>query len=339
MIELLSLLSDGVVSSELFNLKTIMPYANTLISIKENKWGKSLLFLLLEAKMLETKDTFIQTVDKFNVELQKKGATLFPQLRVVLNDIYSGDIYPINPYSNVFNRLLNTNDEPFVPDSDGKLVKNLLNNLENDITFLDDYSEALQINVALNEESVIFENNKSIEWSNIEKGEQIYVPNAGIVLLWPFLTSLFRNLGYLDGKEFKDRICQERAVHIIQYIVDGEDTAPEFILMLNKIICGIELTDSIELNIRLTTKEKDEVNSFITSVKNQWKEMKNTSIEVFRDTFLKRDGALMYKNNNWNLKVEHKAIDILLTKLPWGLSMVKYSWNEYLIIVEWDAKN
>lgn len=339
MIELLSLLSDGVVSSELFNLKTIMPYANTLISIKENKWGKSLLFLLLEAKMLETKDTFIQTVDKFNVELQKKGATLFPQLRVVLNDIYSGDIYPINPYSNVFNRLLNTNDEPFVPDSDGKLVKNLLNNLENDITFLDDYSEALQINVALNEESVIFENNKSIEWSNIEKGEQIYVPNAGIVLLWPFLTSLFRNLGYLDGKEFKDRICQERAVHLIQYIVDGEDTAPEFILMLNKIICGIELTDSIELNIRLTTKEKDEVNSFITSVKNQWKEMKNTSIEVFRDTFLKRDGALMYKNNNWNLKVEHKAIDILLTKLPWGLSMVKYSWNEYLIIVEWDAKN
>ena len=109
--------------------------------------------------------------------------------------------------------------------------------------------------------------------------------------------------------------------------------------MLNKIICGIELTDSIELNIRLTIKEKDEVNSFITSVKNQWKEMKNTSIEVFRDTFLKRDGALMYKNDNWNLKVEHKAIDILLTKLPWGLSMVKYSWNEYLIIVEWDAKS
>ena len=67
--------------------------------------------------------------------------------------------------------------------------------------------------------------------------------------------------------------------------------------------------------------------------------MQNTSIDIFRDTFLKREGALMFEKGKWNLKVEHKAIDILLTKLPWGLSMVKYSWNEYLIIVEWDAKN
>ena len=67
--------------------------------------------------------------------------------------------------------------------------------------------------------------------------------------------------------------------------------------------------------------------------------MKNTSRTIFQDTFLKREGVLYKKEDKWHLKVEHRAVDILLKKLPWGLSIVKFPWNNYLIIVEWEATN
>ena len=339
MIELMSLSSEDSFLSELFNFNRVIPYANALIEVGENGWGRSLLFLMLEAQCSVSNRSLYDTVNDLNTYIENKGPVLYPLLKEVLRDFYSESQYTGNSYMDVFNRLLVNTDESLKSNPEGILLKELIKSLQNDIGFLDGYTETFDFIENKSKSTLSFENEKLVEWSNIDSGERIYIPNAGVVLLWPFLTTLFRNLGYLDGKLFKDRKYQERAVHLIQYIVDGEDTAPEFVLMLNKIICGIELTDSIDLNIRLTEKEKDEVNSFIVTVKNQWKEMQNTSIDIFRDTFLKREGALMFEKGKWNLKVEHKAIDILLTKLPWGLSMVKYSWNEYLIIVEWDAKN
>ncbi|MEM9214098.1 MAG: contractile injection system tape measure protein [Cyanobacteria bacterium P01_F01_bin.150] len=38
---------------------------------------------------------------------------------------------------------------------------------------------------------------------------------------------------------------------------------------------------------------------------------------------------------NWTLRVEQMAIDVLLTRLPWGVSMVKLPWMDGLLTVEW----
>ena len=89
----------------------------------------------------------------------------------------------------------------------------------------------------------------------------------------------------------------------------------------------------------LARKEKEESDSFLTTVIGRWEQMKNTSVPVFRETFLQRDGALQFKKENWYLKVEWKAMDILLTKLPWGISMIKHHWNNYIIFVEWNNKS
>jgi len=67
--------------------------------------------------------------------------------------------------------------------------------------------------------------------------------------------------------------------------------------------------------------------------------MNNTSIENFQRTFLQRDGVMFKKDENWNVVVGKSTFDVLLLKLPWGLSMIKYTWNKYLILVEWKAMN
>ena len=173
----------------------------------------------------------------------------------------------------------------------------------------------------------------------IKKGEQLYIYNAGLALIWPFVATLFTKLGYIKDKQFINKPNQFRAVHLLQYIIDGGDTSPEFILVLNKLICGIPLSDPLDMFVTLTEKEKKEADQFLKSIKNKWKEMKNTSLATFRDSFLKREGTLTFDEKNWKLKVESKPIDVLLRKLPWGFSLIKFHWIDYIIFVEWTTKN
>jgi hypothetical protein len=168
------------------------------------------------------------------------------------------------------------------------------------------------------------------------EGDPIYVFNAGLVLLWPFIGGLFRRLGYVSGKTFVSQEKRERAVLLLQYVIDEQHThPPEHLLPLNKLLCGMHPTDPIEHMADLDETEKQEAVAFLAAVKAQWEQMKNTSIDTFRRTFLKREGALVYKNDNWELQVQHIAVDVLLKKLPWGVSTVKFAWTPTILFVKW----
>ena len=78
----------------------------------------------------------------------------------------------------------------------------------------------------------------SEEEADIE--EDIYIGNAGLVLLSPYLTRYFEGLGLVEGRAFKDRVAAERGVHLLQFMLDGSSSNPEFLLVLNKILCGIK---------------------------------------------------------------------------------------------------
>ena len=168
---------------------------------------------------------------------------------------------------------------------------------------------------------------------------RIYIPNAGLVLLWPFLSRLFSNLKYTDKGQFIDNEKRLRAIYLSQYLVGFTENDPEYTLMLNKLICGMNLEEPIEEAVTLTSEEKTEAVNLFNSILLQWKEMNNTSIENFQRTFLQRDGVMFKKDENWNVVVGKSTFDVLLLKLPWGLSMIKYPWNKYLILVEWKAMN
>lgn len=172
---------------------------------------------------------------------------------------------------------------------------------------------------------------------DIDLNDNIYIPNAGLIILWPFFTRLFSNLKYIEEGKFIDAEKQQRAIHLTQYMVGFSEDHPEFTLMLNKLICGVELTEPSERKVSLTEEEKTEAKSLISAVLAQWKEMSNTSVKNFQRTFIQREGLMYQKDGNWYIKVTRTAFDVLLLNLPWGLSIVKYPWNNYLIFVEWKA--
>ncbi len=164
------------------------------------------------------------------------------------------------------------------------------------------------------------------------EGETIYVDNAGLVLLHPFLTAFFAALKIASGPRL---LRPERALHLLQFLATGQATAPEFLLPLNKLLCGWPLQEPVEAQIRLTKKEKQEARHLLEAVIQHWTALKNTTPEGLQGTFLCRGGQLSRREQGWLLRVERTGFDILLENLPWGISIVQLPWMEEMLWVEW----
>ena len=72
------------------------------------------------------------------------------------------------------------------------------------------------------------------------------------------------------------------------------------------------------------------------AVKQQWEKVKNTSDGGFRVSFLQRSADLRCDNEQtWQMKVHERGYDVLLEMVPWTFKMIKHSWMEKMIVVEW----
>ncbi|OKS86510.1 contractile injection system tape measure protein [Mucilaginibacter polytrichastri] len=169
----------------------------------------------------------------------------------------------------------------------------------------------------------------------IPGGETMYVNNAGLVLLNPFLSTYFTRLGLLIKSEFVSPQAQLKAVHLLQYLVYGTEKHPEQDLTLNKVLCNVPLQVPVPLEMKLSDQEKDVSNELLAVVISRWEKLNNTSAESFRNSFLQRTGALILTDGNWNLRVEQRGYDVLLQTLPWSFSMIKTSWMKNILYVEW----
>lgn len=164
-----------------------------------------------------------------------------------------------------------------------------------------------------------------------------FIENAGLVLLAPYMGSFFVTLGLLDGQQFKDENAQQRAILLLQYLVDDRWDAPEYDLVFNKIICAWPLEETLLARIEPREAEIAEAQQLLEAVIENWSVLKHTSIAGLRETFLQRKGKLTFQESSqsWLLQVEHQAYDVLLSKLPWGYGMIKHSWMPHLLKTEW----
>jgi hypothetical protein len=170
-----------------------------------------------------------------------------------------------------------------------------------------------------------------------EKSDAIeyYIDNAGLVLLAPFLPSVFKELKLLKNGVFASESAACRAVHIMQYAITKAQRASENELVLNKVLCNIPVDEPIEREIELTDAEKSNVGDLLDSVIRHWTVLKGTSPDGLREGFLQRQGKLQSAENGWKLIVERKTLDILLSKVPWAFSIIKLPWMDSLVFVEW----
>lgn len=161
------------------------------------------------------------------------------------------------------------------------------------------------------------------------------VSNAGIVILWPYLLHLFAGLGWVRDKAFTDTEAAGKAALLLQFMATGQETFEEQELMLNKLLCGLEIPHPVDIQLTLTPQEKEEAENLLRFVADQWKALKGISIAGLRESFLKKEGILKQEPKGWVLQVERSTIDLLVDKLPWAISLIRLPWNNYLLYVEW----
>ncbi|VAW85189.1 hypothetical protein MNBD_GAMMA16-1530 [hydrothermal vent metagenome] len=166
-------------------------------------------------------------------------------------------------------------------------------------------------------------------------GTTVYIKNAGQVLLTPYFPVLFERLGLIEHGQFIDEEARARAVHALQYLVDGTGELPEYMMVLNKLICGVESGRLVAKGVLISDVEKKLIDGLLAAAIENWQGLGNTSIDGLRESFLKREGKLQFKDNQWYLVVESRSYDMLLDRLPWSYSTIKHAWMPHVIHVEW----
>lgn len=165
--------------------------------------------------------------------------------------------------------------------------------------------------------------------------QQVPVYNAGLVLLSPYLPRLFSMFSLTEEGVFTSVEARHRAIHILQYLIDGELSTPEHYLALNKLLTGTTLTDPVPLSVEITEEEQNTAQSMIGAVQQHWTVMKNTSIEGLQQTFLQREAVLSRQEDNWLLEVREGSYDMLLDQLPWSYGTIMYPWMDMPLYVNW----
>ncbi len=165
--------------------------------------------------------------------------------------------------------------------------------------------------------------------------DSLFVKNSGIVILHPYLFAFFEELGLLTSKDFNSEEARYHAIYILHFLATGRVGAEEFDVVLEKILCGMPLEEPLPPSGEITVREKSECEHLLEAVIRNWPPLKNTSVEGLRNTFLQREGRLDLDESGWSLHIEKKTVDILLDRMPWGISKIKLPWMKNMLSVDW----
>jgi Contractile injection system tape measure protein len=158
---------------------------------------------------------------------------------------------------------------------------------------------------------------------------------GGLALVASFLPAFFRELQLLDGDFFAGIEARNKAVHLLNFMATGKTKAAEHSLLLHKLLCGMEPSDAVPTSVKLTAAEKKETLIFLDDIAEQWTSLRSSSGELLRNTFMRRNGVILKKDEAWLLRVERSAMDVLLETIPWGLSVFRAPWSKQLLHIEW----
>lgn len=169
--------------------------------------------------------------------------------------------------------------------------------------------------------------------------EHLYIQNAGLVLLAAYLPMFFENSGWVVEKKFIDEEKAEMAVQVLQYLADGQDDTPEFLLALPKILCGFTPDALLSPERGLNDEEKEEADSFLMAILENTPELGLKTPDALRGSFLLRQGVLEQTESQWILHVEVETFDLILHKIPWNFQITKLAWMKMPIFIDWALPN
>ena len=159
----------------------------------------------------------------------------------------------------------------------------------------------------------------------------MYINNAGLILLNPFMSRFLQLHDAVSDKEVKD---VNLATVLLQSLVTGQKTTAEWELVLPKILMGHPVAAPLE-SVSLESTHLLGGEELITAAVKHWSALGNTTVEGFRANFLQREGMLVARGYDWHLTVQKAPYDMLLDTLPWGISIIKLPWMNGVLQVDW----
>jgi hypothetical protein len=164
---------------------------------------------------------------------------------------------------------------------------------------------------------------------------QIHLVNAGLVLLNPFLPQFFDRLGVLSTEGAMLGDAASKAVHLLQWVVDGRLDRPESDLVLNKRLCGLDPATPVESQIEASTHDIALCEQLLAAVIAAWKSLGQTSAAGLQGNFLQREGLLRHEARGWTLTVQRRTYDVLVDQIPWTFAIVHPRWMREPLHVRW----
>lgn len=161
------------------------------------------------------------------------------------------------------------------------------------------------------------------------------IENAGVVLIGPYLTRLFAMLDLTENNQFINTETSRSAAFVLRYVVYGEYASAPAPGPLENLLCGSALDTLHNPDVAIGQDTKNLVDQMLQSIIHHWQALGATSVQGLRSAFLCRAGRLELQNESWQLKVENKAFDMLLDRLPWGITPLKLPWMPQALHVTW----
>lgn len=170
---------------------------------------------------------------------------------------------------------------------------------------------------------------------NFSDAEEIYIHNAGLCILSPFLIPFFEKLELVKQGHFQNQNAQQCAISLLHYLATGEIEPPEYLLSFNKLLCGTAFAEVFNVEATLTTAHIAACDELLLAVIANAPILNDMSIDGFRGSFLLRQGSLSSSSGCWLLRVERETYDLVLARFPWSWTWLNLPWMEYPLRVEW----
>ncbi|MFN6131601.1 MAG: contractile injection system tape measure protein [Synechococcaceae cyanobacterium] len=166
--------------------------------------------------------------------------------------------------------------------------------------------------------------------------DPISVDGAGLVLLTPFLETLFNRLELLTPElQFQGADAAQRAMALLGWLVDGDPQPPEWRLTLATALSGWPLEQLYALEKPLSETDQEEAERLLLAALAHGQGQLGETIEQLRQNWLRRPGLLSWRPGAWLLLVEHREGDEALEELPWSWGWIRLPWMEELLQVVW----
>ncbi|HVY04703.1 MAG TPA: contractile injection system tape measure protein [Burkholderiales bacterium] len=171
------------------------------------------------------------------------------------------------------------------------------------------------------------------ETSSAQPAGWTTVAQAGLVLLHPFLPSLFGHCGFVEAGRL---VSADRACALLHWLAIGVDGAQEFELGFVKLLLGLRPEQPLAVEPGLLAQaHREEGEAVLRAVLSHWKALGGTSIDGLRVSFLQRRGYLREEDDGWKLQMESEAFDVLIARLPWGIGTTRLPWMTRALFTDW----